>query len=99
MVVPMRPNDVSRWGDEERVDTRATYPTLVCGADDVFDVLSGRDRDPGINRCTVNFSATPSEVQRHAPRLGEHTVEILSEAGLSQDEFDALIESGATVQG
>jgi len=32
---------------------------LVCGADDVFDVLSGRDQDPAINRCTVNFSATP----------------------------------------
>ena len=32
---------------------------LVCGADDVFDVLSGRHADDRINRCTVNFSASP----------------------------------------
>ena len=43
--------------DDDRRDI-AVEP-LVCGADDVFDVLSGRDQDPAINRCTVNFSATP----------------------------------------
>ena len=38
-------------------DRRDIYvEPLVCGADDVFDVLSGRDQDPAINRCTVNFS-------------------------------------------
>ncbi len=42
----MRPNDVSRWGDEERVDTRATYPTLVCGADDTL-YLTCRVSRPG----------------------------------------------------
>jgi crotonobetainyl-CoA:carnitine CoA-transferase CaiB-like acyl-CoA transferase len=51
-----------------------------------------------MTRFPVNFSATPSEVRRHAPRLGEHSVEVLREAGLSQSEIDALIESGATVQ-
>jgi len=51
-----------------------------------------------MTRFPVNFSATPAEVRRHAPRLGEHTVEILQEAGLSQAEIDALIESGATLQ-
>ena len=51
-----------------------------------------------MTRFPVNFSATPSEVRRHAPRLGEQSVEILKEAGLSQAEIDALLESGATVQ-
>jgi crotonobetainyl-CoA:carnitine CoA-transferase CaiB-like acyl-CoA transferase len=51
-----------------------------------------------MTRFPVNFSATPSEVRRHAPGLGEHSVEVLREAGLSQSEIDALIESGATVQ-
>lgn len=32
---------------------------LVSGADVLFDVLSGRDLDDTITRCTVNFSTTP----------------------------------------
>ncbi|MBV8401102.1 MAG: CoA transferase [Acetobacteraceae bacterium] len=31
----------------------------------------------------VSFSATPFRIRRHAPRLGEHTDEILAEIGLS----------------
>ncbi len=49
-------------------------------------------------RFPVNFSATPAEVRRHAPRLGEHSIEILREAGLGQEAIDALVESGATHQ-
>jgi len=51
-----------------------------------------------MTRFPVNFSATPADVRRHAPRLGEHSVEILKEAGLDQSAIDALLESGATVQ-
>jgi len=46
----------------------------------------------------VNFSGTPAENKRHQPRLGEHSTEILLEAGLSQDEIDAMISEGATKQ-
>ncbi len=46
----------------------------------------------------VNFSGTPAENKRHQPRLGEHSTEILLEAGLSQDEIDAMIEQGTTKQ-
>lgn len=43
----------------------------------------------------VKLARTPAEVTRPAPGLGEHTVEVLAEAGLSEDEIEALIESGA----
>jgi len=44
----------------------------------------------------IAFSDSPADIRRHAPLLGEHTVEILSEAGLDQASIDAMIESGAT---
>jgi crotonobetainyl-CoA:carnitine CoA-transferase CaiB-like acyl-CoA transferase len=46
----------------------------------------------------VNFSATPAdETRRHAPRLGEHTRELLAEAGYDAAQIDALLASGAAV--
>jgi crotonobetainyl-CoA:carnitine CoA-transferase CaiB-like acyl-CoA transferase len=45
------------------------------------------------------FSATPSEIRRMPPRLGEHSVEVLREAGFAPDEIDALVRSGATRDG
>ena len=41
------------------------------------------------------WSASQPEYRRHAPRLGEHTREVLREAGLPEDEIEAMIESGA----
>ena len=38
----------------------------------------------------VKLSATPGTVRRAAPLLGEHTAEVLREAGLSQAEIEAL---------
>ncbi len=51
-----------------------------------------------MTRFPVNFSATPAENRRHQPRLGEHTTEILSEAGFTQAEIDAMLESGVSKQ-
>ena len=42
------------------------------------------------------FSETPGAIRRLPPRLGEHSVEILREAGLGQAEIDAMLASGAT---
>ncbi|HHQ14063.1 MAG TPA: hypothetical protein ENK16_03455 [Chromatiales bacterium] len=50
-----------------------------------------------MTRFPVTFSETPTDVRRHAPRLGEHSLEILREAGLSQAEIDELLASGATI--
>jgi len=43
----------------------------------------------------VKFSGTPGDATRPAPALGEHTEEVLREAGLSADEIAALVASGA----
>ena len=44
------------------------------------------------------FSKTPPEVRRLQPRLGEHSVEVLREAGFSQTEIDGMLASRATAQ-
>ena len=41
------------------------------------------------------WSDSPPEYRRHAPRLGEHTREVLAEAGLAQEKIEKLLESGA----
>jgi crotonobetainyl-CoA:carnitine CoA-transferase CaiB-like acyl-CoA transferase len=53
----------------------------------------------------INILAVPSEwsesspeYRRHAPRLGEHTREVLREAGLSDQEVSTLIDTGAARQ-
>ncbi len=46
----------------------------------------------------VNYEDTPVGIRRLAPNLGEHSVEVLKEAGYGQDQIDALLESGATGQ-
>jgi crotonobetainyl-CoA:carnitine CoA-transferase CaiB-like acyl-CoA transferase len=56
----------------------------------------GDTRAPGV---PVRFSATPGGIARDAPRLGEHTREILREAGLSADEIDDLVRRGVAMDG
>ncbi len=46
---------------------------------------------------SVKFDRTPASVDRLQPKLGEHSAEVLREAGLSETEIDALRASGATV--
>ncbi|MDA8110541.1 MAG: CoA transferase [Betaproteobacteria bacterium] len=41
------------------------------------------------------WSESAPEYRRHAPRLGEHTRELLAEAGLAAEEIERLIASGA----
>jgi crotonobetainyl-CoA:carnitine CoA-transferase CaiB-like acyl-CoA transferase len=43
----------------------------------------------------VKMSATPPDVSRRAPQLGEHTDDVLAEAGLSVTEIAALRATGA----
>jgi crotonobetainyl-CoA:carnitine CoA-transferase CaiB-like acyl-CoA transferase len=43
----------------------------------------------------IKMSATPPDVHRRAPMLGEHTEEILGGAGFSADEIAALRRAGA----
>ena len=54
----------------------------------------GRLRFPGV---PVTFSETPGDIRRHPPRLGEHSAEILREAGFSEPAIAEMMASGATV--
>ena len=45
----------------------------------------------------INYSDSPAEVRCGAPNLGEHSAEILAEAGFSTDEISGLTERGIIV--
>jgi crotonobetainyl-CoA:carnitine CoA-transferase CaiB-like acyl-CoA transferase len=47
----------------------------------------------------VRFSDGPTSSTRLQPRLGEHSFEVLREAGLSDREIETLAASGATMDG
>jgi crotonobetainyl-CoA:carnitine CoA-transferase CaiB-like acyl-CoA transferase len=47
----------------------------------------------------VRFSDTVTSTERLQPRLGEHSYEVLREAGLTENEIEALAASGATLDG
>jgi crotonobetainyl-CoA:carnitine CoA-transferase CaiB-like acyl-CoA transferase len=48
-------------------------------------------------RAAARFSGTPPEIRRGAPRLGEHTQEVLAELGYSAAEIEALEAAGAVM--
>ena len=44
------------------------------------------------------FSKTPGSIRRHAPRLGEHTVEVLRAGGVEEADIEAMLRTGAAIQ-
>ncbi len=44
----------------------------------------------------VQFSRTPASIDRLQPKLGEHSAEILREAGVSDADIETMRASGAT---
>ena len=57
--------------------------------------IAGRVETIGV---PAKFSATPTEVSRPAPLFGQHTREVLTEAGFSPAEIDALFAEGAAIE-
>jgi crotonobetainyl-CoA:carnitine CoA-transferase CaiB-like acyl-CoA transferase len=43
----------------------------------------------------IKLSRTPASIERPAPALGEHTAEVLADAGYSAEEIQAMEETGA----
>ena len=56
----------------------------------------GALRLPGI---PARYGSTPASIRRLPPRLGEHSVEVLHEAGFRREEIDTLVASGAVRTG
>jgi crotonobetainyl-CoA:carnitine CoA-transferase CaiB-like acyl-CoA transferase len=54
--------------------------------------IAGRVETIGV---PAKFSATPTEISRPAPLFGQHTREVLTEAGFTTTEIDALFAEGA----
>jgi len=50
-------------------------------------------------RSPVTFSGAAFQIRRHAPRLGEHSAEVLGEVGYSAAEIEAMIREGITTAG
>lgn len=56
----------------------------------------GHVKTPGF---AIHFSKTPSIVERGAPLAGEHTREVLRQAGYGEEQIEHLINSGAIAEG
>ncbi|MDH3680600.1 MAG: CoA transferase [Acidimicrobiia bacterium] len=48
---------------------------------------------------SVRYSASPTTIRRHAPYLGQHTRQVLSELGWTVDRIDRLLADGAAAEG
>ena len=46
----------------------------------------------------VRYSKSSSSIRRLQPRLGEHSNDLLAEAGYSDEEIQAFFESGVSAQ-
>jgi formyl-CoA transferase len=60
------------------------------------------DADMGtfpMNAIVPRLARTPGAIRAAAPRLGEHSREVLASFGVSDSEIDALVESGAVAAG
>jgi len=49
-------------------------------------------------RPPTKFADTPAGIRRLAPLLGQHTAEILREAGFAAGEIAALVENNIAIQ-
>jgi crotonobetainyl-CoA:carnitine CoA-transferase CaiB-like acyl-CoA transferase len=81
-------NDVEGFLEDPQVTHNGTVFELEP------DPVRGRMRHV---RAPARFEHTPAALRRVAPRKGEHTREVLREAGYADAEIAALLEAGAVV--
>jgi crotonobetainyl-CoA:carnitine CoA-transferase CaiB-like acyl-CoA transferase len=70
-----------------------THPQIVENQilEELDHPTAGRIRQP---RPAARFAATPAQIRRHAPALGEHSHEVLREAGLDDSDVAKLFADG-----
>lgn len=81
------------------LDAEAIFADPHFAARDMLPTVEqpGTGRPVSVVGIPAKLSATPGQVARRAPLLGEHTEEILREAGLDDAAIEALCAAGATV--
>src|SRR6185503_878871 len=73
-----------------RPDELVDDPHLNASNQFVDTPLPGRPATAKLPKMPIRSTAYEMGLQRPAPRLGEHTREVLAECGLTKDEIDAL---------
>jgi crotonobetainyl-CoA:carnitine CoA-transferase CaiB-like acyl-CoA transferase len=61
-------------------------------------VRAGGPEGPHVVRQPLLFDGSGTDIDRPAPALGEHTREVLREAGLSEADIDQLRASGVVAE-
>jgi crotonobetainyl-CoA:carnitine CoA-transferase CaiB-like acyl-CoA transferase len=85
------------WGLVPDLDEVAADPQLVdAGSIATIDDFPGGPRKTVSNPMSLNGVA--KEPPRYAPGIGQHTLEILSQTGYSQEEIASLLDTGAALQ-
>lgn len=64
-----------------------------------FERLAGPDGGLTLVGVPTRWNGARLPVRRPAPLLGEHSVEVLAEAGLTAREVEVLVSEGATIDG
>ena len=102
--------EVAKWPTQVLVERARRFGAPVAPANSIPDMMADPQvQHSGIVfeaehaeagtmrylRSPVRFAETPTSMRRHPPALGEHTEELLQEAGYSETEIASLRESGA----
>jgi len=81
----MRMGEIATLHDDPHLRQVGMFPRME-------HPTEGAMRQVGI---AVGFADTPGALRQPAPRLGEHSVEVLRESGFDTDEIAALLATGA----
>ena len=108
-LLPILEAEVRKWPTEEFVQRARRFGAPFERAKSVDDFLTDPQtahnrtvvecEDPRHGRALylrhpARYETTPAALRRHPPHLGEHTVEVLAEAGYSTEEIEALGAAG-----
>lgn len=91
----------------KQLSAKGVWTRKVCSYDECFEDPVVKEIDPvmtlhhpkagdvNVLKFPIKFGSGESEVRYFGPAFGEHTEEILKGVGYTQEEIDAMVESGA----